>query len=52
MERFNYQRLADVYEEDAEILQLLEAESYGSKRDEKEKMDELEAEAQAMRAKH
>lgn len=52
MERFNYPNLAAVYEEDAEILQLLEAESYGYKRDEKEKMDELEAEAQAMKAKN
>lgn len=52
MERFNYPNLAAVYEEDSEILQLLEAESYGYKRDEKEKMDELEAEAQAMKAKN
>ena len=51
MERFNYPTLADVLDEDAEILQMLEAESYGYKRDEKERMEELEAEAEAMKAK-
>ena len=43
MERFNYPNLAAVYAEDAELLYLLECESYGYKRDEKEKMNELEA---------
>lgn len=51
MERFNYRNLDEVLEEDAGILQLLEAESYGYKRDEKERMEELEAEAEAMKAK-
>lgn len=51
MERFNYKNIAAVLEEDAEILQLLEAESYGYKRDEQERMDELEAETEAMKAK-
>lgn len=44
MERFNYPNLAAVREEDAEILWLLECESFGYRRDEKEKLDELEAE--------
>lgn len=52
MERFNYPNLAAVLEEDAEILYLLECESYGYKRDEKEHMEELEAEAQAAKANH
>lgn len=38
-------------EEDAEILQLLEAESYGYRRDEEERMEELEAETEALKAK-
>jgi hypothetical protein len=49
LERFNYPSLAALYEESAEILLLLEAESYGYKRDEKEKLAEAElaaAEAQ------
>lgn len=44
MERFNYPNLAAVYDEDASIMQLLEAESFGYKQDEKEKMEALEAE--------
>lgn len=43
MERFNYPNLAAVLAEDAEILQLLEAESYGRKRDDEEKLSEQEA---------
>lgn len=45
MERFNYPNLAAVYEEDVAILRLLECESYGIRRDEQEKLDELEAQA-------
>jgi hypothetical protein len=47
MERFNYPNLAAVYEEDTEILYLLECESFGDKADEKEKMEELENETRA-----
>jgi len=49
MERFNYSNLAAVYEEDAEIYYLLECESYGYKRDENERMDEIEAEAERLK---
>lgn len=44
MERFNYPNLAAVKEESAEILYLLECESYGRRRDEQEEMDQREAE--------
>ncbi len=46
MERFNYPNLAAVREEDAEILYLLECESYGEKRDEQEEMEEQLAETE------
>lgn len=49
MERFNYPNLAAVYEEESEIMYLLECESYGYKRDERERMDEIEAEAERLR---
>lgn len=47
MERFNYPNLAAVYAEDGAILRLLEAESYGYKQDEKEKLEEMQREAEA-----
>lgn len=43
MERFNYPNLAAVRDEDAEILYLLECESYGNRRDEQEELDERQA---------
>lgn len=49
MERFNYPNLAAVYAEDSIILNLLEAESYGYKADEREKMEAMEAEAESVR---
>lgn len=49
MERFNYPNLAAVLAEDAAILAMLEAESFGYKQDEKEKNEELLAEAEAAR---
>jgi hypothetical protein len=45
MERFNYPSLAAARAESAEILQLLEYESWGYKKDEEEKLAELEAQA-------
>lgn len=50
MERFNYPNLAAVMDEDAEILYLLECESYGNRRDEQEKLDEREAEFEEQKA--
>lgn len=41
MERFNYPNLAAVYEEDSEILKLLELESYGDRADEKEELENM-----------
>lgn len=52
MERFNYPNLAAVYDEDISIMQLLHAESYGDKRDEKEKLEAAEAEAEARAAQY
>lgn len=49
MERFNYPNLEAVYAEDASILQLLELESFGDKRDEREKLDAMEEEADRLR---
>jgi hypothetical protein len=40
MERFGYPSLKAVYEESTDILRLLEAESYGTRRDEEEAMAE------------
>lgn len=40
MERFGYRSLKDVYREGTEILRLLEAESYGNRRDEEEAIAE------------
>lgn len=51
MERFNYPNLAAVMAEDAEILYLLECESYGRRRDEQEELDEKEAEYAAQEAR-
>lgn len=48
MERFNYANLKAVYEEDASILRLLELESYGDRADEREKLEEAEAKANAL----
>lgn len=39
MERFNYPNLAAVKAEEAELLYLLECESYGRRRDEQEELD-------------
>lgn len=39
MERFNYPNLSAVYAESAQILKLLEAESYGSKADDHEELE-------------
>lgn len=43
MERFSYPSLAAARAESAEILQLLEYESYGYKRDEQEKLEAEQA---------
>jgi hypothetical protein len=51
MERFNYPNLAAVQAESAEILYLLECESYGRKRDEQEELDQREAEFEAEKAR-
>lgn len=51
MERFNYPTLAAARAESAEILQLLEAESYGRRRDEQEELEEQEREAEAQKAR-
>jgi hypothetical protein len=52
MERFNYPSLKAVRKESAELFQLLEIESYGYKRDEKEKMQEQEAEIAQLKAQN
>lgn len=52
MERFNYPNLAAVEAEDLRILQLLEAESYGRKRDDQEELDEREAEIEMQRMRN
>jgi hypothetical protein len=44
MERFSYPSLAALKAESIELLELIEAESYGYKRDQKEEMDEQIAE--------
>lgn len=49
MERFNYPSLAALYAESPELLMLLEAESYGNYRDQQEKIEELEQEAEMRR---
>ena len=41
MERFNYKNLKAVYREDVSILALLEAESYGYKKDQQEELETL-----------
>ena len=51
LERFNYPSLAALRSESTEILELLHAESYGYKRDEKERMERLEAEIAELRNK-
>ena len=50
MERFNYQSIAAVMAEEAELLYLLECESWGYKLDEKEKLAQQEAELQQHRS--
>lgn len=52
MERFNYPNMAAAYDEDSRILQLLEAESYGDRRDEEERIEELEAKAREQENTH
>ena len=51
MERFNYPNLAAVEAEDASILALLEAESWGRKMDEEEELEEQREEAELARMK-
>lgn len=46
MERFNYPNLAAVYEEDAEILYLLDCERYGDRAEELERLEHKAAEAE------
>jgi hypothetical protein len=48
MERFNYPNLEAVYAEGAEVLHLLELESFGDKADEKEKLEEMESRAEQL----
>jgi hypothetical protein len=43
MERFNYLNIDAVLNEDTYLLYLLDCESYGIRRDEQEKLAELEA---------
>jgi hypothetical protein len=50
MERFGY-TLKQAKKESSEILLLMEAESYGFKRDEKEEMEEQKAEHSRVAAK-
>jgi hypothetical protein len=54
MERFNYPNIAAVEAEDVEILQLLEAESWGKKMDDEEELAarEQEMENNRMKAGH
>lgn len=49
MERFNYPSLAAARAESAEILQLLEYESWGHKRDEQERLEEEQEKLDAQR---
>lgn len=49
MERFGYPSLSALYEESSEILLLMEAESYGYKRDQKEELEEQERAAEEAR---
>lgn len=51
MERFNYPTLADVKAESAELIYLLECESYGRKQDEQEELEDMKAEAEQERMK-
>jgi len=46
LERFSYGSLANVRDEDAEVLRLLHLESFGDRRDQEEKLAELESQAQ------
>jgi hypothetical protein len=52
MERFNYPNLEAAKAESAELLYLLECESYGRRRDDEEEMEQHQAEAESMRNKH
>lgn len=52
MERFNYPSLKALRKESAELFQLLEIESYGYKRDEKEKIAEQETEIALLKAQN
>lgn len=47
MERFGYGSLAKMRRESAEILYLLECESYGDKRDQEEEIERMKEEAEA-----
>lgn len=49
MERFNYQNLAAVRAESAEMLYLMECASYGRQRDEEEEMKRYKEEAERAR---
>jgi hypothetical protein len=46
MERFNYPNLAAMLAEGAEIIYLLECESYGRKLDEQEEIEEMKEKAE------
>ena len=49
MERFSYPSLEALRAESSELLVLLEAESYGIRRDEQEELDEMKHEAEMRR---
>lgn len=52
MERFNYPNIQSVLDEDARLFQLLELETLGEKHFEKLRLEELEREQEALRAKY
>lgn len=51
MERFNYPNIAAVYAEDAVILTMLEAESWGRRKDDEEELEEQKREIEEQRMK-
>jgi len=51
LERFNYSSLAALRSESTELLYMLQAESFGYKKDEKERMERLEAEIAELRSR-
>lgn len=48
MERFNYPNLAAVYDEDAEILRLLDLESFGDRADQIEEANQMQSRVNTM----